>query len=136
MEQMTLKQKNAVMRVLLDVVLADGIEDEREKKFFNLIADIMELDKSVYDTVKQQSTLAALLEIDGLLQEQKLAVAQLMGKMIVADEEIHPKEVEIYNAVRHFCHIDMPLADAIESDPISELVDEDAFGLCYDDKPF
>ena len=120
---MTENQKMAVMRVLLDVVMADGVEDERETKFFDMIAEALELNRELRQTVRQQSTLAALLEIDGLDLEQKLAVVQLMGKMVVVDDEIHPKEVEIYNAVRYFCHIDMPLKQAMDSDPMSELLD-------------
>ncbi len=123
MKQMTENQKMAVMRVLLDVVMADGVEDERETKFFDMIAEALELNRELRQTVRQQSTLAALLEIDGLDLEQKLAVVQLMGKMVVVDDEIHPKEVEIYNAVRYFCHIDMPLKQAMDSDPMSELLD-------------
>lgn len=129
MKDLTEEQKIAVMRLLLDLVQADGYTDEREIKYFNMLAGILELDKSLHAAVQQKNSLLALVEIDRFPEIRKREFALIMGKMIVADEQIHYKEVEIYNAIRHFCNLDLTINEALEDIPLLEWM-EDEWSVC------
>lgn len=107
MEQFTYEQKIAMMRILLDLVLADGRIDERESAFFDRIAGPLGLDNSARKDVEAKNSLLALTEISEYTQEQKEELSRLMGKMIVVDEDINYNEIRIYNVVNDFCKINI-----------------------------
>lgn len=107
MENLTQQQRIAVMRILLDILLIDNKIDAREIDFFNKVNEELQLLEEAFTEVKEQNSLLALAQIRDFTQEQKEEFAQLMGKMIAADENIHYKEVAIYNVVRDFCAIDL-----------------------------
>lgn len=106
MKELEYEQKIAVMRILLDVVLADNKIDERENEFYERICEHIYLDESSHDDVRNLNSLLALRIISDFTPLQKQAFAKLMGQMIVADENIHYNEVRIYNEVRDFCHLE------------------------------
>ena len=95
------------MRILLDLVLADGRIDEREAVFFEKIVAILGLDNSAKKDVDAKNSLLALTEISEYTQEQKEELAKLMGQMIVVDEDINYNEIRIYNVVNDFCKINV-----------------------------
>lgn len=107
MEKFTYEQKIAMMRILLDLVLADGRIDERESAFFDRIAGLLGLDNSARKDVEAKNSLLALTEISEYTQEQKEELSKLMGKMIVVDEDINYNEIRIYNVVNDFCKINI-----------------------------
>lgn len=107
MEKFTYEQKIAMMRILLDLVLADGRIDERESAFFDRIAGLLGLDNSARKDVEAKNSLLALTEISEYTQEQKEELSRLMGKMIVVDEDINYNEIRIYNVVNDFCKINI-----------------------------
>jgi uncharacterized tellurite resistance protein B-like protein len=101
----TQEQKIAVMRVLTDIVLADGRMDEREQAYLNQLYLNFAIDDDALQRVGQFSSLLALTVIRDFSSEQKEWLAQLMGKMIIVDRDINYNEVRIYNAVNEFCHM-------------------------------
>ena len=105
MEELTYRERIAVMRILLDIVWADHRLDSREKALFDDIAAQLGLDHSARKDVEEQNSLLALLEIRDMEQAQKEAFARLMGRMIVVDEDINYNEVRIYSVVCEFCGI-------------------------------
>jgi len=107
MKQFTYNQKISTMRILLDLVLADGRIDEREAVFFEKIAGILGLDNSARKDVDAKNSLLALTEISEYTQEQKEELSKLMGQMIVVDEDINYNEIRIYNVVNDFCKINI-----------------------------
>lgn len=121
MENITYNQKIAVMKIILDLVMVDNYEDAREKEYFSTLMKEIDLDESSIENVKNQNSLLALLEIRDLDDEQKNEFACLMGQMIVADETIHYKEVELYNVVREFCKIPTELEDTFDVADYPEL---------------
>ena len=116
MKELSTEQKIMVMRLLLDIVLADGYVDKRETQFFELLTEQMGLDNSCRDAIQQQNPLFALMEISKLPADKKRDFVRLMGKMIVIDEKIHYKEVEIYNLIRDVCGIESNMDDILEFD--------------------
>lgn len=105
MNKLTYKERIAIMRILMDIILADNKIDYREQMLFDQIAKVLELDLSAKEDVDKQNSLLALTIIHDLEQEQKERFAQLMGQMIVVDKDINYNEVKIYNVVNEFCDI-------------------------------
>lgn len=108
MEILNHDQKIAVMRVLLDVIHADGRIDIRETNFFYKLLDELDLPKTSKEEISNKSLLIALLDIKNFTNEQKEYFAAMMDKMIKVDEDINVNEVAIYDVVIEFCDIPIP----------------------------
>lgn len=106
MKDLNYEQKTAVLRILMDIVIADFRIDEREQRFFEWICRELDLDESVRLDVEKKNSLLALMDVRDFSHDQKDDFACLMGKMIVVDEDIHINEVRMYNVVRDFCNIE------------------------------
>lgn len=105
MVEYTYQQKIAIMRILLDIIHADGIIDARETFFFEKLKDEFDLSEEDHDVVKSKNSLLALTQIKLFDEEQKEHFAKLMAKMIIVDEDINVNEVTIFNIVSEFCGI-------------------------------
>lgn len=103
--EFTYQEKIAIMRILLDIIHADGIIDERETFFYNKLKERFGLEDSDHEVVKVKNSLIALTQIRLLDEEQKKEFAKLMSEMIVVDEDINANEVAIYDVVADFCKI-------------------------------
>ena len=107
MKKFTYVQKVSMMRILMDLVLADGRIDERETAYFNKIAGLLDLDNNARKDVDNKNSLLALTEISDFDQSQKEELSKLMGQMIVVDKDINYNEIRIYNVVNDFCKINV-----------------------------
>ena len=96
-----------MMRILMDLVLADGRIDERETAYFDRIAGLLGLDNNARKDVDKKNSLLALTEISDFDQSQKEELSKLMGLMIVVDKDINYNEIRIYNVVNDFCKINV-----------------------------
>ncbi len=106
MEELTHNAKIAVLRILNDIVNADNIIKDVELKYMNEIARSFELANNYMDEVNNLVTLQALAIVRTLSADFKKKIAQMMGKMIVIDEDINYNEVKLYNAVCESCNIE------------------------------
>lgn len=106
MEELTHNAKIAVLRILNDIVNADNIIKDVELKYMNEIARSFELADNYMDEVNNLVTLQALAIVRTLSADFKKEIAQMMGKMIVIDEDINYNEVKLYNAVCESCNIE------------------------------
>lgn len=107
MKDLTYIQRISIMRILMDIVLADGIIDYREKNLFDDIAKSFGLDETSRGDIDSLNSLIALTHIHDLTQSQKEEFARLMGRVITVDEEVDYNEVKIYNVVNEFCNINI-----------------------------
>lgn len=107
MKKFTYAQKVSMMRILMDLVLADGRIDERETAYSDRIAGLLGLDNNARKDVDTKNSLLALTEISEFTQEQKMELSKLMGQMIVVDKDINYNEIRIYNVVNDFCKINV-----------------------------
>lgn len=108
MKELSYNQKNAVMRVLLDIIYADERIDYRETAYYNKLAEELDLPEEAKENVMKKSSLIALLEIKNFTEEQKISFAKLMDTMIKVDDDINVNEVAIYDVVIDFCSIPLP----------------------------
>lgn len=105
---LNINQKIAVMRVLLDIIYADGRVDNRETSLFDDLLSKLDLPLESKEQIQRKSSLIALLDIKNFTKEQKAYFADLMDKMIKVDEDININEVAIYDVVIDYCNIPIP----------------------------
>ena len=118
MTEYTYQQKIAIMRILLDIIHADGIIDARETFFFEKLKDEFQLAEEDHEVVKNKNSLLALTQIKLLDEEQKENFAKIMAQMIIVDEDMNVNEVAIYNVVSEFCGINKDFNDSITDEEI------------------
>lgn len=120
MVEYTYQQKIALMRILLDIIHADGIIDARETFFFNKLKEEFRLSDEDHEAVTNKNSLIALTQIKCMTDEQKAEFAHLMSKMIIVDEDINANEVAIYDVVTDFCGINISFDEAIDKGQIAD----------------
>lgn len=106
MESLNHNAKIAILRTLQEIMNADGIIHENEVEYMNKAIHSFDLDESCKKEVEKLDLLKAIKEIKNLDFEQKIMVSQMMGKMIIIDENINYNEVIIYNNICHQCNIE------------------------------
>jgi len=114
MNEFTYQQKIAIMRILLDIIHADGRIDAREVYYYNKLKDEFSMTESAHADVEKKNSLMALAQIKNFDDEQKRYFANLIADMIVVDEDIDANEVALYNVVRDFAEISVPFDRTIE----------------------
>ncbi len=102
MQQFNYQQKIAMMRILLDVIHADGKIDAREMFYFNELKKELEVPDDSQKDVEEKNSLLALVQIKLFDDEQKEFFSKLMSNMIVVDEDVNVNEVAIYDVVKEF----------------------------------
>ena len=110
--ELSYQQYIAVMRILLDIIHADGRIDAREEFYFNELKDEFHLTDEDHSVVEKKNSLLALAQVKEMNDEEKDYFAQLMSRMIIVDEDINVNEVAIYELVCDFCGIKVSLVDA------------------------
>jgi len=106
MEELSYKAKVAVVKLLGEILNADNIVHEKEVKYLDEVIRSLDLDKNYKEEVGTLLTLEALATIRILSVDQKREIAEMMGKMIVVDEDINYNEVKLYNAFCESCNIE------------------------------
>lgn len=100
MDKLTHNVQIAVIKVLTEILNADNIVREKELIYLNEVMLSFGLNKENESDVKSITSVQALSIIKELPIEQKCEIAQMMGKMIVVDDDINYNEVILYNT---FC---------------------------------
>lgn len=106
MVELTYIEKIAVFKVLNEILKADNITHEKEIEYMNNVISSYGLEENYRTEVDALITLQALSTIREMTVEKKSMVAQMMGKMIVIDEDINYNEVKLYNAFCELCDIE------------------------------
>jgi len=120
MEQFSLVQKIALMRILLDIINADGRIDSRETFYYNKIAKNLGLTDEDRKYANEANSLLSLLQLKEFSSEQKAFAAEVMGQMIVVDEDINVNEMAIYELVCDTCDISIKFNDVVSEDQINK----------------
>lgn len=101
----TYQQKIAIMRILLDIIHADGKIDAREVFYFEELKKMLNLSDEDHKVVEKKNSLLALVQVRDFDEKQKKDFAKIMSKMIIIDEDININELAIYEVVQDFCKI-------------------------------
>ncbi len=106
MEELSYKARVAVVKLLGEILNADKIVHEKEVKYLDEVVKSLNLDENYKEDVDALLTLEALATIRILRVVQKREIAEMMGKMIVIDNDINYNEVKLYNAFCESCDIE------------------------------
>lgn len=99
MKPFNYQQRVAVLRILQDVIYADGRIDIRETELFEKLKQELCITEQIQEDVQSRSALLALCQVCALDSEQKSYLVELMRSMIVIDEDIDSHEVLVYDLV-------------------------------------
>ena len=99
MKPFNYQQRVAVLRILQDVIYADGRIDIRETELFEKLKQELCITEQIQEDVQSRSALLALCQVRALDAEQKSYLVELMRSMIVIDEDIDSHEVLVYDLV-------------------------------------
>lgn len=102
--QFSYQQKIAMMRILLDIVNADGVVDARESFFFDKLMVGFDMSTEDRNVVNEKNSLLALVQIKDMTDEQKEFFSKLMTNMVIVDGDVNVNEVAIYDVVATFCN--------------------------------
>lgn len=100
MKELTYKAQIAVIKVLTEILNTDNIVRDKEIDYLKDVMLSFGLCDENESDVKSITSVQALSIIKELPIEQKCEIAQMMGKMIVVDDDINYNEVILYNT---FC---------------------------------
>ena len=106
MEEYRHEAKIAIVRLLEDILNADGIVQKSEENYLTDVATALGLDCECRWAAKTVSTEQAMETVGGLTARQKSEIAKMMGRMIVADNDINYNEVMLYNKICDTCGIE------------------------------
>ena len=109
--EFTYQQKVAMMRILLDIVNADGRIDVRETFFFNQLLVEFSMIEEDREVINEKNSLLALVQINDMSRRQKEYFASLMSRMVIVDGDVNVNEVAIYDVVSQFCNIHQHFED-------------------------
>lgn len=118
MKSLGFQQKIAIMRILFDIINADGRIVARETFYYNKISESLGLKEENRNDVNEANSLLCLLQISQLDDNQKQEMAKMMGQQIVVDEDININEMAIYNLVCKTCGIDIKFEEVVTPDQI------------------
>ena len=105
MEDLSYNEKIAVIRILQEIISADNIIRTKEVEYLSIVVETFDLDTNYQADVENLRTLQALSTIRALSLPQREMVVQLMGKMVIIDEDINYNEVKLYNDFCESCNI-------------------------------
>lgn len=111
--ELTYQQYIAIMRILMDIINADGRIDAREMFLYDKLKDEFKLTYDDLEIVKRKNSLLALAQVKEMTKEEKSYFASLMRRMIIVDEDINVNEVAIHDLVCELCGINVDFYDSI-----------------------
>lgn len=95
----------AIVRLLLDTISVDGKIDARETFYFEKVKEELGLSPDDHFKVNNFSTLISLSIVKAMTDEQKADYAELMRRMILADNVIEENERIAYEDICEFCNV-------------------------------
>ena len=119
MTNLNFQQKIAILRILLDIINADGRIDARETFFFNKVSKELGLSEEDKPFVEEANSLLSVVEVNHFNENQKKAFAEMMGQLIVVDDDINVNELAIYKLVCKTCDIATPFEAVVTDDQLN-----------------
>ena len=106
MKTLPLQAKTAIIHLLDEIAHADGVVRPEEEALIASVARSLEMPLGYDKTIESISCQQAQQAIAQLTDAQKNEVAKVMGRMIVADNDINYNEVLLYNDFCKACSIE------------------------------
>ena len=106
--EFTNQEKRAILKVLADIMTADGILDVNEKAYFAAVYNALNATKNDLSEMLSMKVSESLAILKTMEQEKKLALGIMMQQMIEADNDIDEKELNIFMVVFESIGIILP----------------------------
>lgn len=106
MEEFTYIEKLAVVWILNEILKADNITDDKEVRYLNDVILSFQLKESQKEEALTFQDTKVTAVVQSMSAGKKSRVAQMMGKMIVIDNDINYNEVKLYNDFCRSCQIE------------------------------
>ena len=92
-------QKAAMVSLLIEMINVDGIVDPSECEVFDTICVEYGIDEETYSLGKSLNCLVAVEMMKRMNDRQKIAIAQLLTRVIDADAKDDDKESQLLNVI-------------------------------------
>jgi len=115
MIQFSEMQKAVVVSLLIEMINADGMVDPSECKEFDAICADCAIGEEAYNLGRSLNCLVALDMMKRMSDQQKIATAQLLIRVIDADAKDDDKEIRLFNIICRATGVDI-LIDALSKE--------------------
>lgn len=105
MKEFEYMQKVAILRILVDIMNADGIIRSQETEYIDDVAQSLGLAGNYMQGVKNMDSSQAVEHAKTFSNQQKSELSKIIGRMIVVDNDINYSEVRLYNSICESCDI-------------------------------
>ena len=118
MKSFTLIQKLAILKGLDAVMMADGKVEPGEEDFLKEVLKEMELDSFMVDEARKVSVGESIEILKRMSPEKKRLFAEMMHRMIIADNKVDEREVNLLISLFQEASIDIekPAVDVFPRD--------------------
>ncbi len=114
--QFTEMQKAAVVSLLIEMINADGAVDPCECEVFDAICVEYGIDEEIYNLGRSLNGLVAVDMMKRMSDQQKIATAQLLIRVIDADAKDDDNEIRLFNIICKATGVDL-LINAMDENP-------------------
>ncbi len=97
--EFTILEKRAVIKVLSDVMLADGEIDPGERAYLGQIFNVLKISEQDTKEIVLMSVSESIAILGQMDDAKKEGLSIMMVEMIEADNDINNREMEIFAAV-------------------------------------
>lgn len=101
-------QKQALAKVMLEIIVADDEVDKEEIKYLEQIQDTLGITIEEIQDSTEMNVLKCISILKELDELDKYAVAVIMYEMVYADGSAHPEEEKVLKVVCDGAEIEMP----------------------------
>lgn len=103
----TKDEKYAVIKVLADIAAADGTVDMEETKLIYQTRIALGISQTEYLKIGKMPVIESLIILSDMEEEKRIQMANTMKELILADGEVHEKEMQMFQTALKFMGIGM-----------------------------
>ncbi len=92
-------EKAAIVCLLIELINADKTVALDERYIFNQICNELAVTQDIFDAGKSMDMDYAVVVVKHMNEDQKMAIAVLMTRIIDADGGVHDKELSVLNKI-------------------------------------
>ncbi len=101
-------EKQAVVKVLMDIINSDGRVSPSEVLYLNQLKNALDISMSDIEEAAGMSVMRAVSTIRNMSQDEKKIVAVMLGEMVKADNNVTEDEVKMYFAIIGAIEVEIP----------------------------
>ncbi len=100
-------QKAAIVSLLIEMINVDNVVEPSECDEFNAICAEYAIDEETFSLGRSLNCMVAIDMMKRMSDIQKIAVAQLLTRVIDADAKADDKEISLFNIICRYTGVDL-----------------------------